>query len=324
MLTSRTASENVCEIKVTSSCSELDDWTAWIHKSLASPAELLPNEPPRNVRLSSTKKEFADAVQSLQLAMKKGDAYLVNLALQAKGLKTEKDFTAEHFAKSLDVETLRYFSFVKTDEIGILSYSPERFIKICDGIVLTEPIKGTKALALIDDASVAEGCHFLWSSEKEMNEQCMVVDLLRNDLNRVSLPGSVGVCRPFTIYRIGKLLQMQTSVFGQLTTKQSLGQVLKNMLPAGSISGTPKLEVCKLIANHESTKRGYFTGVLGVYDVHQNNNFSFESCLLIRSHFHTSSGVYAGAGCGLTTLSNPDDEFHEIEHKLRSFSEAFL
>lgn len=323
-LVSPSASENRCEIKVTSIFAENEMWLAWLQQSLNEPAISSHKKSSGSIELSSTKNDFITAVKTVQKAMQKGEAYLVNLAVQAKGLKTPEAFTPNHFVSSLTVETLRYFAFVKTDEIGILSYSPERFLKICERSILTEPIKGTKAIASADSQTIENGCHFLWSSEKEMNEQCMVVDLLRNDLNKVCVPGSVGVVRPFAIHRVGHLLQMQSSIFGQLNPNQKLGQILKTMLPAGSISGTPKLECCKLIAQLEPVARGYFTGVFGVCDTNANNTFSLESCLLIRSHFQTGHGIYAGAGGGITTLSNPAEEFHEIEDKLRSFSEAFL
>ncbi len=155
----------------------------------------------------------------------------------------------------------------------------------------------------------------LWKNKKEIYEHVLVTDLIRNDLNAFCLPGSVEVYQPFRACVAGKLLQMQTSILGKKESSISLGDCLFSMLPAGSITGTPKKKVCDLIARYESNQRGYYTGVCGV----QMPSGDFDSCVLIRSVYKGQQGVYVGVGAGITTLSDTNLEIEEFKLKLNSF-----
>ena len=143
------------------------------------------------------------------------------------------------------------------------------------------------------------------------------MDLIRNDLNTFCLPGTVQVENPFEIFVAGQLFQMQSSITGIKPSHFGLGDCLSHMLPAGSVTGTPKKIVSQLISQYEKTERGYYTGVCGVLEPNGN----FDSCVLIRSVYRGKRGTYCGIGAGLTTLSETKSEIQEFKLKLKSFAQ---
>jgi anthranilate/para-aminobenzoate synthase component I len=164
-----------------------------------------------------------------------------------------------------------------------------------------------------------ESAKTLWSNAKEMQEHTMVVDLLRHDFNGVCVPGSVFVQRPFAIRTIGSLLQMQSDVWGIPQKNMSAGQILSQILPAGSVTGAPKKNVCAFIQQFESQSRGFYTGIFGVCEPAGD----WETVVLIRSVYLGARGVYVGVGAGITTLSDPEQEWEEFCIKLKSFEDVF-
>lgn len=194
---------------------------------------------------------------------------------------------------------------------GVLLSSPERFLRVVGNqYVFAEPIKGT---SLCSVPAKPEECNALWSSCKETAELVLVTDLLRNDLNLVCKPGSVHVHSPFFLRTAGGLLQMQSTVFGELREETCFVEnILSATLPAGSVSGTPKKRVRELLSELETTARGAYTGILGLLDSKGN----FDSAVCIRSVFSDARGLSVGVGVGVTSLSNPAAESEEIRWKL--------
>lgn len=261
--------------------------------------------------------ESRAAIASIQDEMLAGNCYLLNYTLRVMGCLPEKEFNAANFLAVWLQSRTRFGVFFLQDQDGIMAFSPERFLAKQKGWVLCEPIKGTiKAKQTFPYFSDAE---ILWSNEKEILEQTMVTDLIRHDLNSVCTPGSVQVFSPFFCRIAGSILQMQSFIFGELANETTLGQILKNTLPAGSITGTPKYKVTQLIDTFESTARGFYTGIFGVADA--NNNF--DSTILIRSFFKEGKNIYAGVGGGITVLSSIEDEITEQKIKFSSFYSLF-
>lgn len=252
-------------------------------------------------------------VERVKERMKQGECYLLNLSTQVRGLVSAGDFALEGFLDRWCKANSRFGIFFNYAGLGMMSFSPERFVAGSGQFVVTEPIKGTvkvkSSVATEDDA------RGLWSSQKEMCEQSLVVDLLRNDFNGFCRPGSVRVFKPFFVRKTESLLQMQSFVFGEVEHETSYGRFLKAVLPAGSVTGTPKARVCELIETFEGVPRGYYTGVFGIGQFKSK----FESVVLIRSHFMGRLGIYTGVGAGITTLSDASMEARELSAKLESF-----
>ena len=188
-------------------------------------------------------------------------------------------------------------------------FSPERFVKIQDNKIKTFPMKGTI------DASLPNATDMILSNEKEMAEHTMVVDLLRNDLSKVSTNVKVERFRYIDEICAGEknLLQVSSEICGCLENgwQQRLGKILKELLPAGSISGTPKKEAIKIIKNLERYDRGFFTGVFGFFD-----GENFDSAVMIRFIEKTENGLIYKSGGGITADSDPKSEYQEMIDKV--------
>ncbi|MCW8838903.1 MAG: aminodeoxychorismate synthase component I, partial [Thiovulaceae bacterium] len=188
-------------------------------------------------------------------------------------------------------------------------FSPEKFIQIHNDTISTFPMKGTI------DATVPQAKDVILANEKEMAEHIMVVDLLRNDLSIVSKNVRVEQFRYIINIDAGKkkLLQVSSHISGDLssTWHENIGNILKNILPAGSISGTPKKSTLDIIKSIEDYKRGFFSGVFGIYD-----GKSFDSGVMIRFIEKNKDGYVYKSGGGITLDSNSKSEYLELLDKI--------
>jgi anthranilate/para-aminobenzoate synthase component I len=259
------------------------------------------------------RRDNRELILALQEHMRAGDCYLANATCRIfDGIETLL-FSPLNFFRLWSADPSRFGAFFSTSGDSLMSFSPERFLCSRGGWLQTEPIKGT--LLGKGARPSCEEAHTLWSSEKEVCEHIMVVDLLRNDLNTVCIPGSVEVFRPFYAGIAGRLLQMQSFIFGKRRPDLRTSDVLRMVLPAGSVTGTPKWRVCELIKQYEADERGWYTGILGV----EEPSGDFDMSLLIRTHFLREGRAVFGVGAGITTLSDADQEVDEFEIKARSF-----
>jgi para-aminobenzoate synthetase component I len=188
-------------------------------------------------------------------------------------------------------------------------FSPERFIQIKEGHIYTYPMKGTI------DASIHEAQTKILGDTKEMAEHIMVVDLLRNDLSMVAKEVKVNRFRYIDKIRAGdkELLQVSSQIEGKLEQnwENELSTILRTLLPAGSISGTPKRSTLQIIKEVESYERGYFSGVFGYYD-----GKTFDSAVMIRFIENTPDGLVYKSGGGITLESDAQSEYQEMQDKI--------
>lgn len=257
--------------------------------------------------------QIKKSIQNTIDHMISGDCYLANITHAHKITSEKKFISAQDFIKIWFQLKSRYGIFYYDKKIGISCFSPERFLLRKNDVLAAEPIKGTIS---IQESSEEKSAKEIWNNKKEIYEHTMVVDLLRHDLNEICQPGSVSVFRPFYLKRTHNLLQMQSSILGKIEKEKTIGSCLSAVLPAGSITGTPKKKVCEIISEQEQNERGYYTGICGILET----NGDFDSCILIRSLFLGDEGVYLGVGAGITTLSCPKKEIEEFYIKLHSFS----
>lgn len=259
-------------------------------------------------------------IDQWQQGMRHGDYYLANATTRMIGpARDSTSIPLSAFVGEWLDSPVRHGVFVDCGEKlpRVCCFSPERFVSRSADKIQTEPIKGTLHFEIGKELHAA---HELWKSEKEMSEQTMVTDLLRNDFNKICRPGSVVVSSPFEIRVAGKLLQMQSVVEGNLQEKMSSNsQILAALLPAGSVTGTPKWAVSSQIVNSETMARGYYTGVFAL----SRSPEDFESTVLIRGFFADEVRWYAGIGAGVTTLSDPQSEVDEFRLKWKSFADRW-
>ena len=230
----------------------------------------------------------------------KGNSFLVNLTFSTP-IKTNLSFK-QIYAASQAKYKLRYRD-------RFVCFSPETFVRINNGIISTHPMKGTI------DASIPHAREIILNDKKEFSEHVTVVDLLRNDLSMMA--EKVGVKRFRYIDEIStngkQLLQVSSHIEGKLpdTYASGIGDIIFNMLPAGSISGAPKPKTIEIIKEAETHERGYYTGIMGYFD-----GQNLDSGVMIRFIEQSESGMVYKSGGGITWLSKVEDEYQEMVDKV--------
>lgn len=237
----------------------------------------------------------------LQEHIKSGNSYLLNLTAQTN-ISTTLDLD-EIYKKAQSKFKLKY-------KDKFVCFSPERFIEIKKNRIFTYPMKGTI------DASEPNAQARILGDTKEMAEHTMVVDLLRNDLGIVSKKVRVDKFRYIEKINAGdkKLLQVSSKISGHLDENwhDKIGDILTSLLPAGSITGTPKKKTVEILENTEEYNRGFYTGIFGVYD-----GKSLDSAVLIRFVEKNSKGeLFYKSGGGITCDSNAHSEYQELIDKI--------
>ena len=202
-----------------------------------------------------------------------------------------------------------YSAFYKLDDKFLLCASPERYLKKTGSNILSQPIKGTWERSPTNDVEDELNKSRLSTSSKDRSENVMVVDLVRNDLSKVCIEGSVKVDELFGIYKFPQLYQMISTVSGTLNTGIRITDIVKATFPMGSMTGAPKKKVMELIEKYEVTKRGIFSGTVGY--ISPDKDFDFN--VVIRSIMYNASNRYLSfqAGSGITFYSDPETEYDE-------------
>jgi para-aminobenzoate synthetase component 1 len=248
------------------------------------------------IGLSAFEKKFTEVMKHLEY----GDSYLTNLTIRTR-LQTTCTLKDFYFASQAKYKVLFKNNF--------LVFSPEIFIQIHDQQIFSFPMKGTI------DAALPFAKEKLLSDPKELAEHVTIVDLIRNDLSRVS--ANVTVSRFRYIDQLttnGKtLLQVSSEIVGELEGDycSRLGDILVNLLPAGSITGAPKEKTVEIIRHAEGEARGYYTGVVGVFD-----GVNFDSGVMIRFLEQEGPHFYYRSGGGITTQSKLEQEYQEAMDKI--------
>ena len=192
---------------------------------------------------------------------------------------------------------------------SIVCFSPETFVKIKGGRIYSYPMKGTL------DATIPDAERVLMDDEKEAAEHATIVDLIRNDLSRVAADVRVDKYRYVDVLHTNKgdILQTSSEVSGLLPDdyRRNIGDILAAQLPAGSITGAPKDKTVAIISQAEGYKRGFYTGVMGIYD-----NGELNSAVMIRFIEQDQSGMYFKAGGGITWMSDCRKEYEEVIQKI--------
>ncbi len=248
------------------------------------------------ISFESYKVKFDKIIEKI----KSGDTYLLNLTQPTK-IQTHLSLK-EIYAGATSHYKLRY-------KEQFVCFSPEKFIQIDNDTIHTYPMKGTI------DASIPHAKEIILENKKEMAEHVMVVDLLRNDLSIVADNVKVEKFRYVEEIEAGekKLLQVSSHISGHvgISWHEKIGDILKALLPAGSISGTPKKSTLEIIDAVEDYERGYFSGIFGVYD-----GKKFDSGVMIRFIEKTKDGYIYKSGGGITLDSDAISEYQELLDKI--------
>ncbi len=273
-----------------------------------------PSEPRPAFAMTSnfTREGYIAAIERAKEYISSGDIYQINLS-QRLGLKWEGDPFAL-FMKMMEARPAPFSSYFDFGGFQIISNSPERLIKIEGGHIETEPIKGTRPRGVTpeEDDALREG---LKMSAKERAEHVMIVDLERNDLGRISVPGTVRVSGFEEVTTYPTLHHMASVVKGRLRPDIDPPEAAKAIFPGGSVTGAPKIRAMEIIDELEPDRRGVYTGGIGWMDL----NGDIDMAMAIRTAVYKDNTIYLHVGGGIVADSIPADEYEETLLKARDF-----
>ncbi len=254
------------------------------------------------------REKFLDILQELKRHIQQGDIYEINYCIPYYGTYISADW-ADLFYSLNSLASAPFSVFARLGDLLIVSASPERFFKKKEGRILVQPMKGTTA-RFPDEDYDNEMKRSLYLNEKERAENCMIVDLTRNDLSKICKVGSVNVDSLCEVFSFPNVHQMVSSVSGELSENLNLDSILKAIFPMGSMTGAPKIMAMKLIEQFECFKRGPFSGSFGYVSPNQNMDFN----VLIRSVFVDlkSKRFFFATGSAITINSDPEKEWEEV------------
>lgn len=249
------------------------------------------------------------AIAKILAYIEAGDVYQVNLTG-----KLTFDFQGdpiELYEALREKQPVAYAAFLNLGEQAILSFSPELFFRINDGVIESKPMKGTapRGRTTDEDESIAA---WLKTDEKNRAENLMIVDLIRNDFGRICKTGTIAVPSLFDVERFQTLFQMTSTVRGELKSDVSFKDIFEAIFPCGSITGAPKIRAMEIIAELESEPRGVYTGAIGFISPKRDACFSVAiRTLVVKSDNVNHLVGEMGIGSGVTIDSESRTEYEE-------------
>lgn len=252
--------------------------------------------------------DYEKAIAQIHHHLRQGDTYQVNYTVQLK-----QDLSANPFAiynRMVIEQEAGYNAYVEHDEMAVISMSPELFFEQNDRELTTRPMKGTTKRGLTDDEDLKEAA-WLEQDPKNRSENMMIVDLLRNDMNRISEVGSEHVERLCQVEQYSTVWQMTSTIKSQLRPDVDLVEIFRSLFPCGSITGAPKIATMEIIKNLEPQPRGIYCGTIGLLLPNGRRIFN----VAIRTiQLHKGQAIY-GVGGGITWDSTWESEYREVHQK---------
>jgi anthranilate synthase component 1 len=295
-----------------SSETRIDDVKGWLKGwSEAKRGGLRFREPKSNV----CKEDFMESVRKAKRYIFEGDIFQVVLS---KRYQFDFNGSLINFYEALrEINPSPYMYFLKYGDIQIVGSSPEMLVRVDRGQVETYPIAGTRPRQedpKKNDLLAEE----LLSDPKERAEHIMLVDLARNDIGRVSDFGSVTVPEFMKVHQYSHVQHIVSKVVGRLSPHHDCFDALRVMLPAGTVSGAPKVRAMEIIEELESRRRGPYAGAVGYFSYSGNADFA----ITIRTLIADENRAYIQVGAGIVADSNPEREWFETEHKAEALMKA--
>ena len=210
-----------------------------------------------------------------------------------------------------------YMFYFSGTDVEVAGASPETLVKLEDGVLHTFPLAGTRPRGKTDEEDKALEAELL-SDEKELAEHNMLVDLGRNDLGKVSRFGTVEVEKLHSIERYSHVMHIGSTVRGVLRPECDALDAIEAVLPAGTLSGAPKIRACQLIGELENNKRGIYGGAIGYIDFTGN----MDTCIAIRIAYRKNGQVFVRSGAGIVADSVPEKEYQECINKAQAVISA--
>ena len=282
-----------------------------IHETVQTepiPLTYKPIDLPKSWQELTSAEEYKAAIEQIHHHIRQGDTYQVNYTVQL-----QQNLTANPFAiyNRLVVEqNAHYNAFIQHDDVSIISISPELFFKKDGDRLTTRPMKGTKNRGLTTETDLKQA-QWLAQDQKNRSENMMIVDLLRNDMNRISKIGSENVKRLCQVEQYSTVWQMTSTIETQLLPNSSLSDVFQALFPCGSITGAPKIATMEIINKVEKQPRGVYCGAIGILVPQGPSIFN----VAIRTLQMEGTKAVYGVGGGITWDSKWEAEYEETKQK---------
>ena len=261
------------------------------------------------------KEEYERAVEQMITYIEEGDIYIANMTQQLSIPGKGRCYDVFRYLRTCNPSP--FGAYMNYGEFQVICASPERFLKIQDGTAVTRPIKGTRRRGETEEED-AMLRRQLTESEKDRSELLMIVDLERNDLNRVCTPGSVRVPEHCVPEEYATVFHLVSTVTGKLEDHMSVDRLIKAMFPGGSVTGAPKIRAMEIIDRLERSRRGLYTGSIGYFSLNGDCDFN----IVIRTAVYKDGRYHLGVGGGITWESDPEFEYEETMQKAKAVLEA--
>ena len=250
------------------------------------------------------REEYCQMVEKAKDHIREGDIFQIVLSN-----RLEADYEGSLLNTYRVLRTLNpspYMFYFSGTDVEVAGASPETLVKLEDGVLHTFPLAGTRPRGKTDEEDLTLEADLL-QDEKELAEHNMLVDLGRNDIGRISKFGSVKVEKYHEILRFSHVMHIGSTVRGEIRPDRDALDAIDSLLPAGTLSGAPKLKACQLINDLENNKRGIYGGAIGYIDFTGN----LDTCIAIRIAYKKNGKVFIRSGAGIVADSVPDKEYQE-------------
>ena len=255
-----------------------------------------------------SRERFCNMIDKAKDYIYEGDIFQVVLSNRIEAEITGSLFDTYRVLRTTNPSP--YMFYFSSDDIEIAGASPETLVKLTDNQIYTFPLAGTRPRGKTEEEDLALEAELL-ADEKELAEHNMLVDLGRNDIGRIAEIGSVHVDKYLSIERFSHVMHIGSTVSGTLRSDLDSLSAIDSILPAGTLSGAPKIRACEIINELEDNKRGIYGGAIGYVDLSGN----IDTCISIRIAFARNNKVFIRSGAGIVADSVPDNEFDECMNK---------
>ena len=294
-------------------CAELKNIAGLIRKGKKS--DIKPLSLKSDFKPLFSQKEYGEMVLKAKEYIKQGDIFQVVLSN-----RIEADISGSLFDTYRVLRTTNpspYMFYFSSDDMEIAGASPETLVKLTNRKLYTFPLAGTRPRGKTSAEDIKLENELL-NDEKELAEHNMLVDLGRNDIGRIAEIGSVSVDKYLSVEKFSHVMHIGSTVSGTLRKDLNSLSAIDSILPAGTLSGAPKLRACEIIDELENNKRGIYGGAIGYIDLSGN----LDTCISIRIAFARNNKVFIRSGAGIVADSIPDKEFDECMNKAKAVINA--
>ena len=264
---------------------------------------------------SITSSHFKDSVRKIVELINEGEAIQVVLSQ-----RLERELHVDPFSLYCSLRRVNpspYMFFLTLDEIILVGASPEVLVRLEEQTVEVRPIAGTRKRGMNEKEDIELEKELL-ADEKEIAEHIMLLDLGRNDIGRICIPGTVNVTEKMVIERYSHVMHIVSNVSGKIAGDKDAFDVIRATFPAGTVSGAPKVRAMEIIEEIEPVRRGPYAGAVGYFGFDGN----MDTCIAIRTVYIKNEKIYLQVGAGIVSDSKPNFEFEETINKAKGMLRA--